>query len=121
MKRLLCFFLVGILLLGVSAIAYAAKTSDELKAAATKALEDKGAVLTEVDVVYDEGNTMWEERAAYLETDTSINHGVLPHGILQGKTYQVIYFDFVETSPTEDTWVFLDPETGDVITVYEEK
>ncbi len=84
-------------------------------------LEAGGVNLTGVNIIYDDGNTFWQERLAYIEQDTSQNHGILPHGILKMKQYQVVYFDFVESSPIGDTWVFMDPDTGDVIAIYEEK
>ncbi|MFH1878947.1 MAG: hypothetical protein ABH883_09090, partial [Candidatus Omnitrophota bacterium] len=88
---------------------------------AEKALEAGGITLDGVNIIYDDGNTFWQERVAYLEKDAAQNHGILPHGVLRNKDYQVVYFDFVESSPLGDTWVFLDPATGDVIGVYEEK
>jgi len=88
---------------------------------AKKALQAGGVDLVGVNIIYDDGNTFWQERAEYLVKDTSQNHGILPHGILREKEYQVIYFDFVESSPVGDAWVFMDPKTGDVISVYEER
>jgi hypothetical protein len=96
-------------------------TKDQMIKNAQESLKAGGVDLTEVNVIYDDGNTFWEERLAYIEKDTSQNHGILPHGVLRNKEYQVVFFDFVASSPTEDVWVFLDPNTGDVISIYEEK
>ena len=49
------------------------------------------------------------------------NKGILPHGTLVNKEYQVVYFDYVEASPQGDIWVFLDSFTGDIIAMCEEK
>ena len=96
-------------------------TRQELIENAKEALQKGGVNLYGVNIIYDDGNTYWQERLAFLEKDTSQNHGILPHGILRNKEYQVVFFDFVESSPVDDTWVFLDPKTGEVISVYEEK
>jgi len=96
-------------------------TRQELIDKAKEALERGGVNLYGVNIIYDDGNTFWQERVAFLEKDTTQNHGILPHGILRDKEYQVVFFDFVESSPVDDTWVFLDPKTGEVIGVYEEK
>jgi len=96
-------------------------TKQELIENAKEALQKGGVNLYGVNIIYDDGNTFWQKRVAFLEKDTSQNHGILPHGILRDKEYQVVFFDFVESSPVDDTWVFLDPKTGEVISVYEEK
>ena len=102
-------------------ICEAKATKDQMINKAEEALRAGGVDLVGVNMIYDDGNTLWEERLAYIETDTSQNHGILPHGVLRNKEYQVVFFDFVASSPTEDVWVFLDPDTGDVISIYEEK
>lgn len=96
-------------------------TKEKMIANAKDALQAGGVNLVGVNIIYDDGNTFWQERMAFLETDNTQNHGILPHGILTKKKYQVVYFDFAESSPIADTWVFMDPETGDVIGIYEEK
>ena len=96
-------------------------TQQELIDKAKEALQKGGVNLYGANIIYDDGNTFWQERVAFLEKDTSQNHGILPHGILRDKEYQVVFFDFVESSPVDDTWVFLDPKTGEVISIYEEK
>ena len=114
--------LAAILLVAFAAPALCADlTKAQIVDAAVETVEAGGVTLIGVDVVYDDGNTMWEERLAYLETDTSQNHGVLPHGVLQNKEYQVVYFDYEESSPGKDIWVFVDPVTGETFAYYEEK
>ena len=113
------FFLAGFLLTATYCEAKA--TKDQLITTARETIQKGGVDLDGVNVIYDDGNTYWNERVAYLVKDTSQNHGILPHGILKTKEYQVVYFDFMESSPIGDTWVFMDPDTGDVIGVYEEK
>ncbi|OGW75430.1 MAG: hypothetical protein A2Z72_00365 [Omnitrophica bacterium RBG_13_46_9] len=117
---LAALFMVSCIL--ISYHGYAATASkEEIIENAKNALKASGADLKGVNVIYDDGNTFWQCRIAYLEQDTSQNHGILPHGILKDKNYQVVFFDFVESSPVGDTWVFMDPDTGDVIGIYEEK
>ena len=113
------FFLAGFLLTATHCEAKA--TKDQMIMVAEETLQKGGVDLEGVNVIYDDGNTYWNERVAYLVKDTSQNHGILPHGVLKTKEYQVVYFDFMESSPLGDTWVFMDPATGDVIGVYEEK
>ena len=114
------FFLAGFLLTATYCEAKEA-TKNQMIMAAKETLQKGGVELEGVNVIYDDGNTYWNERVAYLVKDTSQNHGILPHGVLKTKEYQVVYFDFMESSPIGDTWVFMDPATGDVISVYEEK
>lgn len=88
---------------------------------AKKALGDKGVAVIDCDIVYDEQNKAWEEWGVYVEnTPDDSNHGYLPQGILENKKYQAVYFDFREDAK-EDIWVFVDPVTGDVLTIYEKK
>jgi len=95
---------------------------EEIKAAAVKAVKDKGIALEEADVIYDEENALWEERVAAIEeAPADPNKGNLPGGVLAEKKYQVVYFDFPDEVPTKDIWVFVDKNTGGVITVYQEK
>ncbi|MBL7151267.1 MAG: hypothetical protein ISS32_00930 [Candidatus Omnitrophica bacterium] len=95
---------------------------EQLKAVAIKAMQDADIVLEDVEIIYDEENALWEERVMMIEEMPSDpNHGNLPGGILVEKKYQVVFFDFAEESPTKDVWVFVDQDTGEVITVYQEK
>lgn len=118
---LMVFFLVVLGLPSYRGYAVQQASKEQIVENAKDTLEAGGVDLRGVNIIYDDGNTFWQERIAYLEQDTSQNHGILPHGVLREKTYQVVFFDFVESSPIADTWVFLDPETGEVIGVYEEK
>lgn len=86
---------------------------------AVKAAEQKGIVLKDVDIVYDEENDRWEERMVYIKEDTTPNRGIFDQGY--SKKYQAILLDFEETAPTKDVWVFVDRETGEVVTFFEEK
>ncbi len=125
MKKLLVGMMVlGLLLASSAAFAQEEKVLDEeqIKAIAVKAVQDRKIVLEDVDVIYDEDNMLWEVRArAIEESPADPNKGNLPYGILVEKKYQVVFFDFIEESPTKDIWVFMDQDTGEVITVYQEK
>ena len=102
-------------------VAAADMVKDEVVGKAKKALEDKGIVLVDCEVAYDEVNKAWEEWGTIVEsTPNDSNQGYLPHGILEEKKYQAIYFDFLDDAK-KDIWVFVDPATGDVLTIYEKK
>jgi hypothetical protein len=89
--------------------------------AAKKALADKGAAVVDCNIVYDEKNKAWEEWGTYVaRTPNDRNHGYLPHGILQSKKYQAVYFDFYDDAK-KDVWVFVDLMTGETLAIYEKK
>ncbi len=85
---------------------------------ATAAVKEKGMDLTEVNIVYDDGNKLWEEKiGAATAPDESPNRGVMRRGFL--KNYKTVFFDFKE--PVKDVWVFIDKDTGEVFEVYQEQ
>lgn len=84
---------------------------------ATTAVKDEGIALKEVDIIYDENGRLWSEKTGFLVgEDKSPNHGILRKGFL--KNYRVVYFDFKD--PIKDVWVFIDKDSGEVLTVYRE-
>lgn len=84
---------------------------------ATEAAKAEGININEVDIIYDEGGKLWSERlGATGFEDKTPNHGILKQGFL--KNYRIVYFDFKE--PIKDVWVFIDKDTGEVLTVYRE-
>jgi len=88
---------------------------------AKQALANKGIVLEDVNIVYDEGNKQWEAWGVIVaQAPADANHGLLPHGVLENKKYQAIYFDFIDDAK-KDIWLFADPETGEVLAIYEKK
>ncbi|MDI6606715.1 MAG: hypothetical protein QME65_06215 [Candidatus Omnitrophota bacterium] len=126
MKKLLLGVMVLGLLLAASAVfaqGEAAGISEEqIKAAAIKAVQEKNIVFEEADIIYDEENALWDERVMVIEeTPNDPNYGNLPGGVLAEKKYQAVFFDFPEESLTKDVWVFVDKDTGEVITVYQEQ
>lgn len=121
MKKLV---LIGLAVLAVFFLATTAFCADEIVqsdkiiAVATQAAKEAGVVIEEVDIIYDEGGKLWNERTGVLiGEDKSPNHGILRKGFL--KNYQIVYFDFKE--PLNDVWVFVDKDTGEVLTVYREE
>lgn len=92
-------------------------SKEKVIAIATAAVQEKGIKIDSVNIVYDEGGQLWSESLgkAVVE-DKSPNYGILKNGFL--KNYRVIYFDFKE--PLKDVWVFIDKDTGEVLTVYQE-
>lgn len=90
---------------------------EKIIAIATGAAKEKGIDIEAANIIYDEGGQLWSQTlgvAAY--EDKSPNHGILKQGFL--KNYRVVYFDFKE--PLKDVWVFIDKDTGEVLTVYRE-
>lgn len=91
---------------------------DKIIEIATIAVKDAGITLDEVNIIYDEGGKLWSEKTGFLmDEDKSPNHGILRNGFL--KNYRIVYFDFKE--PIKDVWVFIDRDTGEVLTVYKEE
>jgi len=119
MKRFLLSFVGLTLILGSFLVHSQNKelTKEQLIGLATQAVEGKGFSIEEVNVIYDEGGKLWSERLGALAMEnTSSNYGILKEGFL--RNYRIVYFDFKE--PLKDVWVFIDRDTGEVFTVYQE-
>lgn len=119
MKKLLVVLFV-IAALSFSTTAFCEEkdfAKEKIISIATEAAKVEGIDINEVDIIYDEGGKLWSERlgAAGFE-DKTPNHGILKKGFL--KNYRIVYFDFKE--PLKDVWVFIDKDTGEVLTVYRE-
>ncbi|MCU0652450.1 MAG: hypothetical protein MUC39_05875 [Candidatus Omnitrophica bacterium] len=85
---------------------------------ATEVVKGQGFQLEDANIIYDEGGKLWSERIGYLSgEDKSPNHGILRQGFL--KNYRTVYFDYKE--PVPDIWVFIDKDSGEVLTVYREE
>lgn len=90
---------------------------EKIIAIATEAVRGTGLSIEEANVIYDEGGKLWSEKSGFISfEDQSPNHGILKQGFL--KNYRIVYFDFQE--PLKDVWVFIDKDTGEVLTVYKE-
>lgn len=93
----------------------------EVVAIAKDAVTGKGIAAEDAIVIYDKDNQKWIGWGEIvLNNPQDPNHGNLPKGILNEKTYHTIYFDFEETM-RNDVWVFVDDDTGDVLAIYEVK
>ena len=102
--------------------AYAADLVEtEVIAVAKDALTGKAIAFEDAVVVYDKNNQKWIGWGEVIaKTPSDPNYGNLPQGVLSSKKYHTVYFDFEETK-RDDVWVFVDADTGEVLTVYEEK
>lgn len=110
--------MVMCLFLGVAWLYAQEKTNSEVIAIATEAVKANNFDVKDVDVIYDEGGKLWNERAGYLVgEDQSPNHGIMRKGFL--KNYKIVLFDYKE--PLPDIWVFIDKDTNEVLEVYQEK
>ncbi|MCX5696073.1 MAG: hypothetical protein NTW18_05425 [Candidatus Omnitrophica bacterium] len=110
--------MVMCLFLGVAWLYAQEKTNSEVIAIATEAVKANNFDVKDVDVIYDEGGKLWNERAGYLVgEDQSPNHGIMRRGFL--KNYKIVLFDYKE--PLPDIWVFIDKDTNEVLEVYQEK
>lgn len=93
-------------------------SKEQIIAVATEAFMAEGYKLEDTDIIYDEDGKLWSERIGKITSeDTSPNFGVLKKGFL--KNYRTVYFDFKD--PLPDVWVFIDKDSGEVLTVYKEE
>ena len=111
---LLSLFIVAALF---SYAAAADFTQDQIVSIATEEIKAKGFEIKDVNIVYDVDGKLWSERLGTVGfEDENSNKGILKKGFL--KNYKIVYFDYVK--PLKDVWVFVDKDTGDVLTVYQE-
>ena len=90
--------------------------------AAKDAAGKMGITVGEAKLIYDPENKKWEERVLTIEkTPADPNYGKLPKSVLYNKKYDTVLLDFKEGAKDADTWVFVDEETGDVLTIYQER
>jgi hypothetical protein len=93
----------------------------EVVAVAKDALTGKAIAFEDAVIIYDKDNQQWIGWGeVVMSNPQDPNHGNLPHGILNEKKYHTVYFDFKEDQ-RKDIWVFVDGDTGNVLTVYEVK
>lgn len=124
MKKLVVLSLAIALLLSCSPLMAAAQkqkglSKEDIKAIAISAVKAKGIVLKEVDIIYDEGGRLWLQRSGIAAMkENNPNHGILKNGFLYN--YRIVYFDFKDPV-AKDVWVFIDKDTGEVLTVYTER
>ncbi|MFA5114942.1 MAG: hypothetical protein WC469_02605 [Candidatus Omnitrophota bacterium] len=123
MKKLVALLLAITLLLNCSPLMASPKhnplTKEDIKAIAIDAVKAKGIVLKEVDIIYDEGGKLWLQRSGIAAMrENNPNHGILKQGFLYN--YRIVYFDFKDPG-AKDIWVFIDKDTGEVLTVYAER
>jgi len=121
MKGIVLFGLVVLVVFSFATLAFCQSTDmskEKVIAIATTAARDMGVAVSESNIIYDEGGQLWSERTGFIAgEDRSPNHGILRKGFL--KNYLIVYFDFKE--PLKDAWVFVDKDTGEVLTVYKEE
>jgi len=118
MKKIFAVFLVlGLLFCLQPQFCLAKEVSkEEVIVIATDAVKAKGLDPQLAQIIYDEEGKLWCETAGIVGfEDTSPNHGILKKGFL--KNYKIVFFDFKE--PVKDVWVFVDKDTGEILTVYQ--
>lgn len=123
MKTLFRLVVIAVVaILSFSSFALAVDLSkEEIIGRAKAALADKGIGVVDCNILYDESNKSWEDWGMYVSrTPNDNNKGYLPYGILETYNYQAVYFDFYDDA-RKDVWAFVNPETGDVLTVYEKR
>jgi len=110
------FLLLICLSIGVFALDEISK--EEIIMIATNAVKVKGLDLSGVEIIYDDGNKLWDEQIGkYAELMSSPNFGIFKSGFM--KNYRTVYFDFNE--PLPDIWVFIDKDTGEILEVFTQK
>jgi len=93
-------------------------SKERIIAVATEAFRAEGYKIEDTNIIYDEDGKLWSERIGKITSeDKSPNFGVLKKGFL--KNYRTVYFDFKD--PLPDVWVFIDKDSGEVLTVYKEE
>ena len=101
--------------LSIGAFALDEISREEVMVIATNAVKAKGLDLTDVEIIYDDGNKLWDEQIGkYTELMSSPNFGIFKSGFM--KNYRTVYFDFNE--PLPDIWVFIDIDTGEILEVF---
>lgn len=91
---------------------------EEIVIIATNAVKVKELDLSGVEIIYDDGNKLWEQQIAkYPELANSPNFGIFKNGFM--KNYRTVYFDFDEPQP--DIWVFIDKDTGQILEVFSQQ
>lgn len=89
-------------------------SKDEIMAIAIETVKAQGIDAAEADIIYDDGNQMWERKIGYItEKIDDPNHGILVKGFQ--KNYRTVYFDLKD--PAKDLWVFVDKDSGEVLAV----
>jgi hypothetical protein len=119
-KKLAVMVMLSLILLPLQAAFAEQKeiSKDQVISIATLAAKGEGLKVEEAEVIYDEGGKLWVEKTGFMTLENqSPNHGILKRGFL--KNYLIVYFDFKE--PIKDAWVFVDKDTGEVLSVYKEQ
>lgn len=123
MKRL-WFTVIAIAVMFVVACgsSMAITPQEEAIRVAKEAASNKGIMVGEAEAIYDPLNKRWEEKVAAIESMPSDpNYGKLPHGMLYNRKYETVLLNFKEGAKEADAWVFIDKDTGDVLTIYQEQ
>lgn len=124
MKRvwIIAFVVLVAVSIGTCGVSMADTAQDRAIRAAREAAQSRGIIVGEAEIIYDADNKKWEERVAAIEQlPADPNHGKLPHGMLYNKKYETVLLDFKEDATDADVWVFIDKDTGDVLTIYQEE
>jgi len=118
-KKIMLALVLSVMLLPLQAAFSGQKSisKDQVISMAKTAAKGEGINIKEADVIYDEGGKLWLEKTGFVTLENqSPNHGILKKGFI--KNYLIVYFDFKE--PIKDVWVFVDKDTGEVLSVYKE-
>lgn len=116
MSRLMVLFLAILLFFSTNIFAEKKELSkDQAIDIATEAIKKEGLNLEGIEVIYDEGNRLWEAQISKITAlDKGSSFAVLKKGFLNN--YRIVYCHF--NTPPQDVWVFIDKDTGEVLEVY---
>jgi hypothetical protein len=90
-----------------------------LKIANTEA-EKRGHILESDNIYYDHGNKLWKEKLGYIGKNVPDQAERLK--VLDNRKYQAVhYYPKDKMTLGGLLWIFVDKETGEVITMYGEK
>jgi len=126
--------IISIFILGISSSAYAQKQQTEVSLSqeetisiAIKKAKELGYNPGEMNIIFDEGNkklkdhlsrvgvSVYDEKTKEWKSES----GTTPekeYPLLAGRNYQAVYFSPKMSMKGGDLWVFVDNDTGEVIT-----
>lgn len=118
MYKKIFFFAVIIVSLFINSKLFARDkeiTKEEAIAIASDRVKQDGEPLEGVDIIYDDGNKLWEQQInKIIVLDRVANFEILKKGFL--KQYIAIYFNFKPSH--RDIWIFIDKNTGEILDIY---
>jgi hypothetical protein len=90
-------------------------SKEEIIKIASEAVTKEVPEAAEMNVVFDEGNKLWQEKAATLDEEAASNYD-----FLKEKNYQAVYFA-PKDAEGAGIWAFIDNASGEVLMLFGEE